>query len=148
MERPSDNIPLDGCIIGVDWGERRIGLAVSDPSQNIAQPLATISRRLGKRFPMKQLRKVVEQRRPVGFVVGLPLTAEGGEGGAAEAARQTGYLIKTKTSLPVVFRDERMTTARALTTVKEMGGRTKGRKGEIDQMAAALLLQAFLDSRR
>ena len=97
---------------------------------------------------MKQLRNVVEQRRPVGFVVGLPLTAEGGEGGAAEAARQTGYLIKTKTSLPVIFRDERMTTARALTTVKEMGGRTKGRKGEIDQMAATLLLQAFLDSRR
>jgi len=148
MERPADDIPLDGCIIGVDWGERRIGLAVSDPTQNIAQPLATISRRLGKRFPMKQLRNVVEQRRPVGFVVGLPLTAEGGEGGAAEAARQTGHLIKTKTSLPVVFRDERMTTARALTTVKEMGGRTKGRKGEIDQMAATLLLQAFLDSRR
>lgn len=148
MERPSDDIPLDGCIIGVDWGERRIGLAVSDPSQNIAQPLATISRRLGKRFPMKQLREVVEQRRPVGFVVGLPLTAEGGEGGAAEAARQMGHLIKTKTSLSVVFRDERMTTARALTTVKEMGGRTKGRKGEIDQMAATLLLQAFLDSRR
>ncbi len=148
MERPSDDIPLDGCIIGVDWGERRIGLAVSDPSQNIAQPLATISRRLGKRFPMKQLREVVEQRRPVGFVVGLPLTAEGGEGGAAEAARQIGHLIKTKTSLSVVFRDERMTTARALTTVKEMGGRTKGRKGEIDQLAATLLLQAFLDSRR
>ncbi|MEE8250286.1 MAG: Holliday junction resolvase RuvX [Gemmatimonadales bacterium] len=148
MERPSDDIPLDGCIIGVDWGERRIGLAVSDPSQNIAQPLATISRRLGKRFPMKQLREVVEQRRPVGFVVGLPLTAEGGEGGAAEAARQMGHLIKTKTSLSVVFRDERMTTARALTTVKEMGGRTKGRKGEIDQLAATLLLQAFLDSRR
>ncbi len=148
MERPSDDIPLDGCIIGVDWGERRIGLAVSDPSQNIAQPLATISRRLGKRFPMKQLREVVEQRRPVGFVVGLPLTAEGGEGGAAEAARQMGHLIKTKTSLSVVFRDERMTTARALTTIKEMGGRTKGRKGEIDQLAATLLLQAFLDSRR
>ncbi len=148
MERPSDDIPLDGCIIGVDWGERRIGLAVSDPSQNIAQPLATISRRLGKRFPMKQLREVVEQRRPVGFVVGLPLTAEGGEGSAAEAARQIGHLIKTKTSLSVVFRDERMTTARALTTVKEMGGRTKGRKGEIDQLAATLLLQAFLDSRR
>ncbi len=148
MERPSDDIPLDGCIIGVDWGERRIGLAVSDPSQNIAQPLATISRRLGKRFPMKQLREVVEQRRPVGFVVGLPLTAEGSEGSAAEAARQIGHLIKTKTSLSVVFRDERMTTARALTTVKEMGGRTKGRKGEIDQLAATLLLQAFLDSRR
>ena len=148
MERPSDDIPLDGCIIAVDWGERRIGLAVSDPSQNIAQPLATISRRLGKRFPMKQLREVVEQRRPVGFVVGLPLTAEGSEGSAAEAARQIGHLIKTKTSLSVVFRDERMTTARALTTVKEMGGRTKGRKGEIDQLAATLLLQAFLDSRR
>ncbi len=148
MGRPADDIPLDGCVIGVDWGERRIGIAVSDPSQNIAQPLATISRRLGKRFPMKQLRNVVEQRRPVGFVVGLPLTAEGGEGGAAEAARQTGQLIQTKTSLPVVFRDERMTTARALTTVKEMGGRTKGRNGEIDQMAATLLLQAFLDSRR
>ena len=137
-----------GRLLAVDWGEKRIGLAISDPEQRVATPLATLTRRTGKRFPMQQLRAHLDTHAPVGIVVGLPLEADGTEGDAAGAARAMGTLLAEKTGLPVVYRDERMTTARALSTVREMGGSTRGRKGEVDQLAATLLLQQYLEERR
>jgi putative Holliday junction resolvase len=79
--------------------------------------------------------------------VGLPLESDGSEGEAAEAARATAELIAEKAGLPVILLDERMTTARALGAIKELGGRTRGRRGEVDQLAATVLLQAHLDRR-
>ena len=66
----------------------------------------------------------------------------------ARAARQVGMLIRDKTGQPVEFWDERMTTSRALSAIRELGGGTRGRKGEVDQLAATVLLQTFLDSRK
>jgi putative Holliday junction resolvase len=146
-ERDEPAIPADGRLLAVDWGERRIGLAVSDPSQTIAQPLATLTRRSGKRFPMQQLREHIDRETPVAIVVGLPLAASGYEGAAAKAARAAGTLIAAKTGLPVVYVDERMTTARALAIKHEMGGRGRDRD-VIDQVAAAVVLQAFINRRR
>ena len=68
--------------MGVDWGERRIGLALSDETQTIAQPHTTLSRRTGKRFPMARLLAQLEEHAVVGVVVGLPLDASGAEGPA------------------------------------------------------------------
>lgn len=141
-------IPAEGRLLGVDWGEKRIGLAVSDPSQTIAQPLAVLTRRPGRRFPMQQLRRLLEAHRPVGVVVGLPLAPSGDEGPAARAARELGVLIGEKTGLPVTYWDERLTTARVLAAVSEMGGRARERPGEIDRLSATVILQSFLDSRR
>ena len=137
-----------GRVLGIDWGEKRIGLAISDPSSTIAQPLGTLTRRAGKRFPMRQLRSYLDRLLPVEIVVGLPLESDGSEGPAARAAQETAGLIREKTGLPVTLVDERMTTARALGAVRDLGGRTRRRRGDVDQLAATVLLQLHLDSRR
>jgi putative Holliday junction resolvase len=134
--------------LGVDWGEKRIGLALSDETQTLAQPLATLTRRPGKRFPMATLREHIARHGVTAVVVGLPLDAEGNEGESARAARALAEDIATRTQLPVALWDERFTTARVLGAVREMGGSTKGRKAEVDALAAALLLQHYLDARR
>jgi len=138
-----------GRILAVDWGERRIGLALSDETQVLAQPLTTLTRRAGKRFPMAQLLEAVKKHNVVGIVVGLPLDETGAEGDAAHAARALADDIKRRAGgLEVTMWDERMTTARVLAAIREMGGSTRGRKSDVDSMAAALLLQHYLDSKR
>ena len=140
---------MNGRILAVDWGERRIGLALSDESQILAQPLATLTRRAGKRFPMAQLLEAVKKHNVVSIVVGLPLDESGAEGDAAHAARALADDIKGRVGdLEVTMWDERMTTARVLAAIREMGGTTRGRKEDVDAMAAALLLQHYLDAKR
>jgi putative Holliday junction resolvase len=140
---------LKGRLLSVDWGERRIGLALSDETQTLAQPLATLTRREGKRFPMAQLLQHITTNAVVGIVVGLPLNEEGAEGDAAHAARALADDIKRRVGeLEVTLWDERMTTARVLAAVREMGGSTRGRKADVDALAAALLLQHYLDARK
>jgi putative Holliday junction resolvase len=141
-------IPGAGRILAVDWGERRFGIAVSDDSQIIATPLATLTRRPGKRFPMPAFLEIVAAQQVVGIVVGLPLTSQGGEGAAARAARALSDRIARRTGLPLALQDERMTTARAHAAIREQGGSTRGRKGDVDALAAAVLLQGFLERRR
>ena len=135
-----------GRILAVDWGEQRIGLAVSDETQLIASPLDTLVRRPGKRFPMPAFLEHVKVLTPIGVLVGLPLDPNGDEGPASAAARALGAEIGGRTYLPVEFWDERMSTARALDTIREQGGSTRGRKGDVDALAAAILLQHFLDA--
>lgn len=138
-----------GRLLAVDWGERRIGLALSDETQTLAQPLATLTRRAGKRFPMAQLLEHITRNQVIGVVVGLPLDEAGAEGDAAQAARALADDIKRRAGdLPVTLWDERMTTARVLAAIREMGGSTRGRKEDVDAMAAALLLQHYLDAKR
>jgi putative Holliday junction resolvase len=139
---------VTGRLLGVDWGERRIGLALSDETQTLAQPLTTLTRRAGKRFPMRAFLTVLDRHAVIGVVVGLPLDAAGVEGDAAGAARALASAIAQRSGKPVELWDERFTTARALRTVRQMGGTTKGRKGDVDALAATLLLQHYLDARR
>ena len=139
---------MSGRLLGVDWGERRIGLALTDETRTIARPLATLTRRAGKRFPMQQLLAHCAEHGVVGIVVGLPLDGQGEEGAAAAAARQLAVDIGRRSGLPVELWDERLTTARALRTVREMGGSTRGRKDDVDALAAAVMLQHFLEARR
>lgn len=134
--------------MALDWGERRIGLALSDELQLIGTPLNAVSRREGKRFPMPALLEQVTRHQPVGLVVGLPLTLEGVEGDAARGARELGTLMASRTGLPLEYLDERFTTARAHRVIQEQGGSTRGRKDDVDALAAAVLLQGYLDSRR
>ncbi|MBI4503400.1 MAG: Holliday junction resolvase RuvX, partial [Gemmatimonadetes bacterium] len=142
------DLPRSGRLLAVDWGEKRIGLALSDPSQTLAQPLDTLVRRAGRRFPMRSFRELVDAHHPTGIVVGLPLEPEGSEGEAASAAREMGTAIAKATGVPVAFVDERMTTRQVHRAVAEMGGRTRGREAEVDRLAATVLLQSFLDHRR
>ena len=137
-----------GRLLAVDWGERRIGLALSDESQTLAQPLTTLTRRAGKRFPMRRLLALLEEHAVIGVVVGLPLAPEGTEGEAARQARELAREIARRADRPVELWDERFTTARALGAVREMGGTTRGRKEDVDALAATMLLQHYLDARR
>ena len=141
-------IPTDGRILGVDWGELRIGLALSDESQMLATPLETLLRRQGKRFPMPRFLELTALHHPVGIVIGLPLSSEGGENDSSRAARDVAAALERRTALPLELWDERMSTARALGVIREQGGSTRGRKGKVDALAAAVLLQHFLDARR
>ena len=141
-------IPTQGRILALDWGEVRIGLALSDETQTLASPLETLVRRRGKRFPMPRLLELVAERQPVGIVVGLPLTGEGNEGPSAIESRTLAQSVAARTALPLELWDERLTTARALRAVREQGGSIRGRKQDLDALAAAVLLQHFLDTRK
>jgi putative Holliday junction resolvase len=142
------SIPAVGRLLAVDWGELRLGLALSDESQTIATPLSTLTRRAGKRFPMPAFLALVTEHHPVGLVVGLPLTPDGLEGPAARAARELATQLGGRTYLPVELVDERMTSARALAAIKEQEGSTRGRREAVDALAATVLLQHFLETRR
>ncbi len=146
-DRPPE-YPRAGPLLAVDSGARRIGLALSDVSQLLAHPLTTLTRRAGKRFPMRQLLALLDAHGVAGVVVGLPLAPDGSEAAAAAAARRLAAEIARRTARPVVLHDERLTTARALRAVREMGGHTRGRKADVDALAATLLLQRYLDVRR
>jgi putative holliday junction resolvase len=142
------SLPTAGRLLALDWGELRIGLALSDESQVLATPLETLQRREGKRLPMPRLLDLVGLHNPVGVVVGLPLSLEGTEGDSAIAAREMATTVARRTGLPLEFWDERMSTARALAAIREQGGSTRGRKADVDALAAAVLLQHFLDARK
>ena len=141
-------LPPTGRLLAVDWGDVRIGLALSDESQVIATPLETLVRRAGKRFPMPRFLELVAEHSPVGLVVGLPLTAEGDEGESAAGAREVAEAIGRRTGLPVDLWDERMSTARALAAIREQGGSTRGRREDVDALAAAVVLQHYLEAHR
>jgi putative Holliday junction resolvase len=135
-------MPADrGRWLAVDWGERRIGLAISDPSGIIASPAGVIERRRGKRPPIAELVRRVTSLEARGIVIGLPLDGEGEETPRSMECRRVALELARRTSLPVALLDERYTTAAALRAVREMGGSTRGRKGDVDALAATVLLQ-------
>ncbi|HYC34034.1 MAG TPA: Holliday junction resolvase RuvX [Gemmatimonadales bacterium] len=141
-------LPSTGRLLAVDWGEVRLGLALSDETQTLASPLETLVRRAGKRLPLARFFELIAEHRPVGLVVGLPLTGEGDEGESAAAARALAADLGRRSGLPVELWDERMSTARALAAIREQGGSTRGRRADVDALAAAVFLQHFLDARR
>ena len=141
-------IPRSGRVMALDWGERRIGLALSDETQLIASPLETLVRRPGKRFPMPRFLELVAEHHPVGLVVGLPLGLDGREGPSSLAARELAGLVGARTGLPVDFQDERLTSVQVQEAIREMGGSARGRRQEVDALAAVVILQNWLDGRR
>ena len=141
-------IPRAGRILALDWGGIRFGVARSDELQLLASPLETLTRRAGKRFPMPRFLELVAEAEAVGIIVGLPIDLEGNEGDSAATARELAGQAGERTQLPVELVDERMTTVRALRAIQEQGGSTRGRKADVDSLAANILLQGFLDMRR
>ena len=130
--------------MAVDYGDKRIGLAISDPGGMIASPAGFIVRRAGKRPPVAEIIRRAEALEARGFVVGLPLDGNGDETPRSTEARGVASELTRRTGLPVELVDERYTTAVALRAIREMGGSTKGRKGDVDALAATVLLQHAL----
>lgn len=131
-------------MLAIDYGERRIGLAVSDPSGTIASPAGTIVRRPGKRPPVAELVRRAEAANACGFVLGLPLDEEGEETERSGEVRRIAAELEKRTGLPTMLIDERFTTAIALRAIRDMGGSTRGRKADVDALAATVLLQHAL----
>ena len=134
--------------MSIDYGEKRVGLAISDPIGMIASPAGFIPRRAGKRAPIAEIIRRAEALEARGFLLGLPLDGDGNETEWTAEVRRVGTEINKRTNLPVEYRDERYTTSASLRTIAEMGGSTRGRKGDVDAMAAAILLQQALDAAR
>jgi putative Holliday junction resolvase len=131
--------------LAVDYGRKRIGLAISDPLGMIASPAGFIVRREGKRPPITNIVARATELGAQGYLIGLPLDGEGNETDWTAEIRALGAEIAKRTGMPVRFLDERFTTAAALRTVQEMGESTRGRKGDVDSLAAAILLQQALN---
>jgi putative pre-16S rRNA nuclease len=136
-----------GRLLAIDYGERRIGLAISDPLGIIASPAGFIVRRLGKRPPVAELVRRATELEARGLVLGLPLDESGSDTPRALEVRRIAEELARRTALPVELVDERFTTAAALRAVREMGGTTRNRKGDVDALAATILLQHALARR-
>jgi putative Holliday junction resolvase len=136
---------IEGRILGLDPGERRIGVALSDPTGIIAQPHEVIDRKVTD--PVKAVQDLVREYEIVTVVIGLPVSLSGGEGPAAQAARTFGETMRSALDVDVLFQDERFTTVTAEEALIEGGVRREKRRDVRDKVAAAVMLQAFLDSR-
>jgi putative holliday junction resolvase len=141
-------VSTDGRVMAIDYGEKRIGLAVSDPLRMIASPAGFILRRAGKRPPVAEIIRRAQEAEVSAFVLGLPLDGNGDETPRSAEVRVVGAALEARTGLPVSYLDERYTTAAALRAIREMEGSTYGRKGDVDALAATVLLQHALNANR
>jgi putative Holliday junction resolvase len=132
-------------LLGVDYGQVRVGLATSDPGRTIAFPLTTYRRRDAEKDGV-YFRSLIAEQEVGGLVVGLPLHLDGREGDKAREARAFGAWLGEVTGLPVVFWDERFSTAMAETALWDAGLTHKKRKERRDRVAAQILLQHYLDA--
>jgi putative pre-16S rRNA nuclease len=133
-----------GRLLAIDYGERRVGLAISDPTGTIASPAGAILRRAKQRPPVAEIVRRAQALEARGFVIGLPLDGDGNETPRCVEARSVGAELTKRTGLPVEFIDERYSTAAALRAIHEMGGSKKDRKADVDSLAATIILQQAL----
>jgi putative Holliday junction resolvase len=131
-------------VLAIDYGDRRIGLAISDPSRTIASPAGFIARRAGKRAPIAEIARQAQELEASELVFGLPLDGNGDETPRSVEVRAVAAEVARRTGLEFRMVDERYTTAAALRTIREMDGSTRGRKGDVDALAATVLLQHAL----
>lgn len=139
-----------GRVLGLDYGARRIGIAISDPSGTIAQPLPTIRRRRGKRPPYAVITETVQEWEVQKIVIGLPLEMSGDEGAPAEEVRGFGEALQRRAGVPVEYWDERLSSVRAQRELAHLDLRAAARreKERVDAVAATLILQSYLNAQR
>jgi len=131
-------------IIGLDIGDRRIGIAISDPLGITAAGLETIER-TNTREDVSRVKGIARRHGAVQIVVGLPLNMDGSSGDQAEKVRSFASKLARATGLPVVYEDERLSTVGAIRTLTVQGVKTGNKKALVDMQAAAIILQRYLD---
>jgi len=134
-------------VLAVDPGSKRIGLALSDPTGTIAQPLVTIPAEPRETLPTR-LATLARENEATRIVVGLPRRLDGSHGPEAVAARELAAELRRAARLPVELVDERLTTVAAERSLLEGGMHRQKRRANIDRVAAALLLQTHLDRKK
>lgn len=132
-------------ILGLDLGSKTIGIAISDPFLSVASPIETIQRRKFTK-DAERLAQIVEEKNVGAFLIGLPLNMDGTEGPRAQSTRDFARELILRIDLPVAFFDERMSTMAVERAMIDADMTRKKRAVRVDQLAAAYILQAALDS--
>ena len=144
IESFKPELPTMRAIIGLDFGEKTIGVAVSDLMRSVATPLLTI-RRVKFTDDAAQLLKIIEHRNIAGIILGLPRNMDGSEGPRAQATRAFARNLARLTPLPIGYWDERLSTVAATRALLEADTSRKRRNEVIDHVAAGYILQGVLD---
>jgi len=134
-------------VLGVDWGDRRIGLAVSDPEGRVAVGAGTLIV-TSAGGALSALADAANSRGVEMIVIGLPVSLDGGHGPRAVKTERFARDLRARVMVPVVCWDERLTSAAAMRAIRETGGSDRSARGRTDEMAATILLQSWLDAQR
>jgi putative Holliday junction resolvase len=134
--------------LGIDLGSKRIGIAVSDRSGTLASPLVVLQRSGSQKRDHAQIAALVVEEEAERVVVGLPLSLDGSIGRAAQAALDEAKALASVLDVPVETFDERFTTTTAHANLMERNMRAEARRRIVDKVAAAVMLQTWLDGRR
>ena len=133
--------------VGIDLGEKRIGVAVSDSDSRVATPYETVIRSGSRDQDHAQIRGIVEEVGAEILVVGLPLSLDGTEGKAAAKVREEAEHLRQAVPIPLEMRDERLTTVEAERVLQDQGLDASERRKVVDKVAASIILQAWMDAR-
>ncbi|WP_448543820.1 Holliday junction resolvase RuvX [Roseiflexus sp.] len=136
-----------GRVMALDVGERRIGVALSDPTRMLASPLTTI-RAVPRSTALKRILTLIRDYQVTTLVVGLPLTMNGDIGPQATLVQQFVDELRPLIAIPIAFVDERLTTVAAERMMIDLKIKPEQRRARIDEVAASIILQDFLDSQR
>ena len=145
-EADGAGLPQRGRLLGIDYGTKRVGVAVSDVFQEIASPLHNYQL-VGHAADVQFFRKLAEEYEIVGLVVGLPLHVSGDESDKSREARRYAKWLSKVTDVPHAFQDERYSSVQAESLMIQADLSRKQRKSRVDKLAAHILLKAYLDAR-
>ena len=139
----TDNHP----ILGIDYGSKKIGFAISDPSRNIAMPLEVAFFK-GEKPKLEYIQILIERHKICGMVIGIPMNMDGSSSDQSKAVEKFVGKLAGKSELPIFFQDERLSTSTAHSLLKSVGIKRKARDSLDDQVAASLILETVIDSMR
>jgi putative Holliday junction resolvase len=141
-----ETLPPKGALLGLDVGTKTIGIAISDPGRSVASPVETI-RRTKFSDDVLRLEALIDSRRVIGFVIGLPVALDGNEGPRCQSVRQFAANLMARRDLPTLLWDERFSTAAVERFLVDEADMSRKRRAEVvDKMAAAYILQGALDA--
>jgi len=140
------DLPESGVLLGIDYGTKRVGVAVSDRDQKFSSPVHNYQRQ-GLQADERFIRKIVAEYCPVGMVIGLPIHLSGDESEKSREARKFAVWLSSVTALPFSFQDERFSSFQAERLLTDAAMTKKQRKERMDKLAAQILLQNFLERR-
>jgi putative Holliday junction resolvase len=134
--------------LGVDYGDRTLGLAMTDPMGIAAHPFASYRLKAKDEDNRRYFRELVERYQIAEIVIGIPLRMDGSSGTRAEKTREFAVWLEETAGRPIIFWDERLTTREALAVLRRQNVRSESQKGLKDQVAAAIILSAYIESKR
>ncbi len=143
----ASTLPKSGRLLAIDFGERRIGIAVTDPLQITAQARETLQVR-DWREAISRIKAMAGELQIQGIVIGLPVSLNGNEGTMADKVRKFADALQREIQLPIVLWDERLTSLQAERTLREFNLKPSEHKDKVDRLAAYFLLRNFLDSQQ